>query len=69
METESKSKTFQKGDDCIGEILDFVTSNLETDDYTPEGIASYNDGLSPHDPRSDLKHKYIITVTKVIDRL
>ena len=49
------------------EILDFVTSNLETDDYTPEGVASYGDGLQPHDPRSDLKHKYVITVTKIFE--
>ena len=61
----SKSKTFQKGDDCIGEIVDFVTSNLETHDYQPEGIASYGDGLSPYDPVSELKHKYIVTITKI----
>ena len=61
---KSKSKTFHKGDDVIPEILDFVISQIETTDYTPEGTAGYIDGLSPHDPRQDLNFNYTITVTK-----
>jgi len=61
----SKSKTFQKGDDAIPDILEFVMSNIETHDYQPEGVSSYNDGLTPHDPVSELKAKYVVTVTKI----
>ncbi len=68
MKTQSKSKTFQKGDDAIPEILDFVSSNIETTDWQPEGVASYADGLTPHDPRADLNFKYVITVTKIIEK-
>lgn len=65
--TESKSKTFHKGDDAMFEIYEFINKHIDTDDYTPEGVASYSDGLSPHDPRQDLKHKYVITVTKILE--
>lgn len=64
----SKSKTFQKGDNCTSEIMDFVMSNIETHDWQPEGIVSYADGLVPEDPRQDLKFKYRITITKIIER-
>ena len=58
--TESKSKTFQKGDDAIPDILDFVMKNIETTDYEPEGA---ND-LTPSDLRQDLNWKYTVTVTR-----
>lgn len=64
MRTKSKSKTFHKGDDATAEILDFVMSNLETDDYTPEGTDWSGGEPGPFDPRSDLKFKYVITLTK-----
>lgn len=62
---KTKSKTFQKGDDVIPDILEFVMQNIETHDYQPEGISSYNDGLTPHDPVSELKHKYVIVIKQV----
>lgn len=70
MITKTNSKTFRKGVD-FHEILDFITSEkggIETNDYTPEGTAGYGDGLSPHDPVSELKFKYVISITKVFDK-
>lgn len=61
----SKSKTFQKGDDAIPDILEFVMNNIEAETYQPEGTQYSHDGLSPYDPQELLKHKYIITVTKL----
>jgi hypothetical protein len=62
--TESKSKTFQKGDD-YGELIEWVMKQIETHDYTPEGTSSYGDGLAPFDPVCELKEKYTIIVKKV----
>lgn len=61
---KTKSKTFQKGDD-VPDMLDFIMNNIETHDYQPEGISSYNDGLTPYDPVSELKHKYVITIKQI----
>jgi hypothetical protein len=66
MKTEQifcNSKTFQKGDD-YSELIEWVLSKIKTIDYQPEGVASYNDGLSPYDPVSELDAKYVVTITK-----
>lgn len=68
MRTQSKSKTFHKGDDALSEILDFVMGSIETDDYTPEGTEWSGGEPGPHDPRHDLKFKYVITVTKFFEQ-
>jgi len=64
MRNASKSKTFQKGEDAIPEILDFVVNAIESEHYQPEGTQYSGDGLTPHDPQDLLKFKYIITVRK-----
>lgn len=61
-----KSKTFQKGDD-YGALIEWAMSHITTNDYQPEGTASYGDNLSPHDPVSELDAKYIVTITKIED--
>lgn len=61
MKTVSYSKTFQKGDDVLPEILDFVVSNIEVDDVTPEASSGE---LTPPDPQQNLKFKYVVSVRK-----
>lgn len=65
MKTVSKSKTFQK-EDQLHETVDWMVSQLEIHDWQPEGTEWSGGEPGPHDPRSDLKFKYIITVTKVL---
>lgn len=60
----SKSKTFQKGDDA-GELIEWFHNQIETHDWQPEGTHWGGGEPGPHDPVCELKHKYIITVTKV----
>jgi hypothetical protein len=67
MKTKSKSKTFNKGDDFQDVADFFIGKNIETEDVQPEGTESYADGLTPFDVRCELKHKYIITITKVLE--
>jgi hypothetical protein len=67
MKRTTKSKTFKKGDD-FSEILTWIVSEdstIETNDYTPEG-GTYSGGEPiPYDPVSELKHKYIVTISKL----
>jgi len=60
----SKSKTFLKGDD-FGEAIEWFTNQIETHDWQPKGTNWGGGEPGPHDPRCDLKNKYIITVTKI----
>lgn len=58
-----KSKTFQKGDEAWP-LIDWVTRQIETNEYQPEGT-DWGGGMpSPHDPVCELKHKYVITITR-----
>lgn len=68
MKTQSKSKTFNKGTD-FQEVADFfiVGKNIETEEVQQEGTESYADGLTPFDVHCELKHKYIVTITKVLE--
>jgi hypothetical protein len=59
----SKSKTFQKGDDA-GELIEWFINQIETHDWQPEGTDWGGGQPGPIDPRSDLKHKYTITITR-----
>jgi hypothetical protein len=61
---KSKSKTFHKGEDLSG-MMDWFVNQIETHDWQPEGTEWSGGEPGPFDPRCDLKHKYIITVTKV----
>lgn len=55
-----KSKIFQKGDDYMG-VIDWISkdNHFETDDYIPEGEP-------PTEIRFDLRHKYIVTISRII---
>jgi hypothetical protein len=61
MEKKSKSKTFPPETD-FGEIIQWVSDNIETHDYQPEGVSSYNDGLTPHDPVCEIPNKLTVTL-------
>jgi hypothetical protein len=61
---ESKSKTFQKGDD-YGDAVEWFLHQIETTDYQPEGTEWSGGEPGPHDPVCELTHKYIVTVTKI----
>lgn len=61
---DSKSKTFQKGDQ-FHEVIEWFSNQLETTDWQPEGTNWSGGEPGPNDPRCDLDHKYIITITKV----
>lgn len=60
----SKSKTFHQ-DTPYSELFDWMMSNLEINAHQPLGTDWSGGEPGPHDYREDLKHKYIITVTKV----
>jgi len=63
--TKSKSKTFQKSDEQLHELLDFIMNSIETYDDTPPGT-NWSDGEpTPFDPVTRLSHKYVITVTRI----
>lgn len=61
-----KSKTFAQGDD-YGNLIEWVMHQITTNDYQPEGTASYSDGLAPYDHVCELDAKYIITITKITE--
>lgn len=65
MRTESKSKTFQKDSD-FSEVAEWALNQFETTDFQPEGTNMSGGEPSPYDPECTLNHKYIVTVTKVI---
>ncbi len=66
LQRRSKSKTFQKGDD-YSELIEWFMKQVETDDSFPEGTDWSGGEPGPIDPLCELRHKYIITVTKIED--
>lgn len=64
-ETSSKSKTFQQQED-YGNVVEWFFKQFETNDYQPEGTDWSGGEPGPIDPVCELKHKYIVTVTKVL---
>lgn len=60
----SKSKTFQQGDD-FSEVVEWFMKQFETTDWQPEGTNWGGGEPGPFDPRCDLNHKYVVTITKV----
>jgi hypothetical protein len=62
MKTISFSKTFQKGEDAIPEILDFVMSKVETEPHDDKGnLSEFLESLEETTP---LKFKYVVSVRK-----
>lgn len=41
-------------------MMDWLCENIETLDYKPEGI--------DQDPQCDLAHRYVITITRYVDK-
>ena len=60
----SRSKTFQQGCD-YQEIIDWFVKHIDTEDFQPEGTNWSGGEIGPWDPECNLKHKYIVTITKV----
>jgi hypothetical protein len=63
-ETQSKTKTFQKGDN-YGELIEWIMAQIKTHDYQPEGTDWSGGEPSPHDPVCELMFKYKITINQL----
>lgn len=59
-----KSKTFFKAED-YGDLIEWVMHQIETHEYQPGGTEWSGGEPAPYDPVCELKHKYVITITKV----
>ena len=49
------------------EVMDWVGDNIEVHEWQPEGTCWIGGEPTPHDVRCDLKHRYVITITRFIE--